>query len=108
MCQRPSSVRLLTRHHLVPQAWYRERVNGVRRQEEWLLLRRDSNTNVVPLCRPCHDLIDNGPWSDRRMWRAMLRRLLLPGEVAHVRRAMGQSWLEREYPSRDHRLALAV
>lgn len=86
LCKRPASVRPLTRHHLVPQ-----RYRGC-----W------ANQNIVPLCRRCHDQVDGCPPQryrrDKRLWRSMLRRCLTPSEVSHVRRTMGQAWLDREYP----------
>lgn len=98
MCLRDASVRALTRHHLVPQRYY----SGVVFAD-----RRDANENVVPLCRPCHDLIDCGPWSERRPHRVMLRRLLTAGELSSIRRRRDERWLERHYPAGgvepDHR-----
>lgn len=86
LCRRPSHVRMLTRHHLVPQ-----RFAG-----------RWDNENIVPLCRPCHDQVDGcAPRFHRRdklLWRSMLRRAMRPGEVSYVRRMMGQTWLDLNYP----------
>jgi 5-methylcytosine-specific restriction endonuclease McrA len=87
LCERPANVRPLTRHHLVPQRY----------EGTW------TNENIVPLCRRCHDQVDGCPPArtrrDKRLWRAMLRRAMKPGEVSHVRRMMGQEWLDREYPT---------
>lgn len=82
MCERPASVRPLTRHHLVP----------IRAGGTW------RNQNIVPLCRPCHDLIEQ-PANLARLWRTMLRGRLTEGEVSHIRRVKGDNWLEHEYPS---------
>lgn len=84
MCERPSKVRRLTRHHIVPK------VDG----GSWV------NNNIVPLCRLCHDLIDCHKRSDRRRWRRMLRHRLRPGELRYARNKMGQAWLDGEYPVR--------
>jgi hypothetical protein len=75
--------RRLTRHHLVPSS-----KGGDSR-----------NHNIVPLCRPCHNLIDCLRLKDQLPYRAMLRRLLHPGEVNYIRSKMGVSFLEKYYPS---------
>lgn len=84
MCERPSSVRPLTRHHLVPRA----------EGGSWL------NPNIIPLCRPCHDLIDMGPPRERRMWRAKLRLRLEVGELTYARRRLGADEFDYRYPPR--------
>lgn len=71
LCRRPSSVRPLTRHRLIPGAF-----GG-----------RYEPANCVPLCRPCHDDVDNRDYADRRRARRMLRAVLWPEEIAHARRA---------------------
>lgn len=87
MCQRPRRVRPLTRHHLVPLRWFMG--DGYRYRTI-----RNSNANIVPLCRPCHDLIeDYDPIA-----RKMLRRLLTQQEVAFAVRLRGIAWLNWEYP----------
>lgn len=95
MCQRPSTVRVLTRHHIVPQTIFRSR--KIKNPHAWSE-RMNTNPNVVPLCRPCHDLIDMGDFALRVIWRRMLRRLLLPGEIGFARRVMGDDWLDEQYP----------
>lgn len=87
MCQRSKRVRPLTRHHLVPLRWFLgdgERYRTV----------RNANANIVPLCRPCHDQIEEHDPIARRM----LRRLLTQQEVAFAIRVKGVEWLHREYP----------
>lgn len=94
MCLRPSSeewipgvLRLLTRHHLVPCRWFRKHA-------EWRDL-RDVDANIVPLCRPCHDLIES---KDGLPHRKMLRRALLQEEIAFIVQVRGRDWLELRYP----------
>ena len=52
LCLRDQRIRPLTRHHVVPKRWFRSRglPNSL----------RDADANIVPLCRPCHDLIHHG------------------------------------------------
>lgn len=73
LCLRPASVRPLTRHRIVPGA-----VTGPYKP-----------VNCVPLCRPCHELVDN--WQERdpastRMYRRALRASMWPEEIAHAKR----------------------
>lgn len=86
MCQREWKVRPPTRHHLVPQAWFRQRKVGIR-------ILMNANANIVPLCRPCHDLVEDYPTVRRE-----LRRCLGSAEVAFVLQMIGRNWFEREYP----------
>jgi len=87
LCLRSRSVRRLTRHRLVPG----------REGGEY------AYANVVPLCRPCHDLVDGCTMRarkrDRALWRAMLRRVMTDAEVAYVQRVMGDGWLRENYPT---------
>lgn len=71
LCLRTREIRRLTRHRLVPGAYGGSYVAD----------------NVIPLCRPCHDLVDNR-WlsAERRQARRMLRAVLWPSEIAHARR----------------------
>ena len=98
MCLRSDRVRRLTRHHLVPQRHFEQMVIAEKMSRRAMKRRRDANENVIPLCRVCHDLIDCGTFSDQRLWRAMLRRLLTPGEISAIRRRMGEEWFDRNYP----------
>lgn len=98
MCKRPSSVRPLTRHHIVPQVWFKRRSfvlvrDGVGRAIARALI-RDVDANVVPLCAPCHAEVEEDMGS-----RRMLRRLLAASEVAYAIKLRGQEWFERYYPS---------
>lgn len=88
MCERPWKVRPPTRHHLVPTRWFMSSQGAPYRQI------RNSNANIIPLCRPCHDLIEKREPFSRRM----LRRLLTQQEIAFAVRMRGIGWLNREYP----------
>jgi hypothetical protein len=90
MCQRPKSVRPLTRHHLVPVRWF------FGEGTPWRAV-RNANANIVPLCRACHDLIEDGDL----VARGMLGRLLTQQEIAFVIRLRGIQWLSAEYPLRE-------
>lgn len=91
MCLRPASVRPLTRHHLVPEAWFL-------RQPLAMRLIRNAHANIVPLCRPCHDLVDNRSNLVREEARMHLRRSFSQSEIAFAIQVRGQHWLDREYP----------
>lgn len=86
MCLRHKSVRQLTRHHLIPQSWWRNQTHG------WRQL-RNLSANVVPLCRPCHDLVEK-----ERDSRCMLRRMLTQTEIAFIISVRSQKWLDMRYP----------
>lgn len=94
MCQRSSSVRRLTRHHLVPQSWFNRRIFVVAsvRVDRYLL--RDCDANIVPLCQPCHVEVEN-----EESGRAMLRRLLGGQEAGFAVQFRGQDWFDRIYPA---------
>ena len=102
MCDRPADVRPLTRHHIVPQWWFRDQAARARSRglepPHWPT-KANVYANIVRLCRPCHDLIDHGPRHERLRYRRMLRALLHPEELAFARRTRGQAWLDEEYPS---------
>jgi hypothetical protein len=86
MCLRPSSVRPLTRHHLLPLAWFR------RRPKRAPLANADAN--IVPLCWPCHCAVEEiGSHA-----RVELRRSLGAAEIAFVIAVAGQAWVDRRYP----------
>jgi hypothetical protein len=87
MCRRPSSVRPLTRHHLVPLSWFRER-------ERFAPL-RNVDANIIPLCEACHKQIERREPAHARV---ELRRLLYPSEVAFVLQTAGRGWLDLRYP----------
>jgi hypothetical protein len=87
MCRRPSRVRQLTRHHLIPQEWWRQR-------GEDIAPLRNAAANIVPLCRPCHDEVETDVES-----RRMLRRVLTQTEVAFVIDVIGRAWMDERYPA---------
>lgn len=89
MCQRPAHVRPLTRHHLVYDSWFR-------RQPAEMRVYRNAHANIVPLCRPCHDLVHD---YDDDSGRVLLRRSLTQAEVAFVIAVRDRAWLELAYPS---------
>lgn len=92
MCGRAKSVRPLTRHHLVPQRWFRG-------EPEHIQLLRSATANLIPLCRPCHDEVDNRDRHDRMDARRMLRRSLTQAEVAFAIQVWGRADFDREYPA---------
>lgn len=89
MCQRPAHVRPLTRHHLVPEEWFRRQPVTLRRY-------RNAHANIVPLCRPCHDLVHDR--DDPVPGRVLLRRSLTQAEIAFVIAVRDRAWLELAYP----------
>lgn len=91
MCLRPASVRHLTRHHIVPEAWFL-------RQPLHLRLIRNAHANIVPLCRLCHDLVDNRDADEREDARRMLRRTFSQSEIAFAVQVRGLKWLNDTYP----------
>lgn len=92
MCGKPKAVRPLTRHHLVPQSWFRY-------QDGHVKALMSATANLIPLCRLCHDLVDNSDdlW-ERVEARKMLRRSLTQQEIAFAIQVRGQSWLDIAYP----------
>lgn len=93
MCGRPRNVRPITRHHLVPQAWFDELEESDPRR-----MLRNATANLVPLCRQCHDLVDNRDEYVRVESRRMLRRSLAQSEIAFAIHLRGRHWLEHHYP----------
>ena len=80
-CERPErgvGGRQLTRHRLVPG-----RLGG-----------RYVMQNVVPVCRSCHDELEEQDPLARRM----LRPKLWPLEIAHVIEEVGYEWFNAMYP----------
>lgn len=92
MCQRPHSVRHLTRHHLVPVSWFL-------RQPWPLRLIRNAHANIVPLCREDHDRVDSRDLEEREEARRHLRRCLSQAEIAFVIQVKGIRWLNQHYPT---------
>ncbi len=95
MCLRTARVRPLTRHHLVPESWFRQ-------QPLALKMIRNAHANIVPLCRSCHDRVDNYATEeelrDRVEARRHLRRSLTQQEIAFAIQVRGQDWLDHHYP----------
>jgi hypothetical protein len=87
MCLRSGHVRQLSRHHLIPQHWWRQQGTLVSRL-------RNAGANIVPLCRGCHDEVERDIES-----RRMLRRVLTQEEVAFVIDVRGRQWLDHRYPA---------
>lgn len=88
----PEAVRIMTRHHLVPQHWFRN-------NPEYQRL-KGCDANIVPLCRSCHDLVELPDWKGGFEYRRELRGLLTQAEVAFVIQMRGRDWLELRYPLR--------
>lgn len=93
MCLRPATVRKLTRHHLVPQAYFNCR-GGTGTQWRYL---RDVDANVVGLCRDDHDLIHSIEWGE--FAKIFLRNSLTQEEIAFMIQVRGLEWVNRFYPS---------
>ena len=93
MCQRPNRVRPLTRHHLVPLRWF---LSG---GGQHLRMVRNANANIIPLCRPCHDLVEQDQDA-----RRMLRKLLTQQEIAFAVRTIGLRWFNHRYPQSEDSL----
>lgn len=91
MCGRSSIVRELTKHHLVPASWFL-------RQPYLLRKIRNAHANIIPLCRPCHDLIDHRSEVERAPARRELRRCLGQAEISFAIQIRGKEWLDKEYP----------
>jgi hypothetical protein len=88
MCQRTADVRPITRHHLVPQAYfltYNEPFRGL----------RNCDACIVPLCRPCHDAVERHKNHDDRK---MLRKVLMQDEIAFCIQVRGKAWFDKRYP----------
>lgn len=92
MCLRPASVRPLTRHHIIPESWFL-------RQPYHLRVIRNAHANICPLCRPCHDLVDNRDEDERMSARRELRRSFSQSEIAFAIQVRGIDWLNETYPA---------
>lgn len=89
LCLRPDRIRKLTRHHVVPQRWFR--LYGL---DGYI---RDADANIIPLCAACHrDVEAPGDASARRM----LRKVMGPSEAAYAITLCGQTWFDTRYPLR--------
>ncbi len=85
MCRRHSSVRKLTRHHLIPKRW--------KGWERFSVEVRDCDSNIVPLCAACHGSVETD-----RVARSMLRKALGSNEVGFILRIRDQAWFDLRYP----------
>ncbi|SRR5258708_31060805 len=95
MCLRPASVRKLTRHHLVDQAWFKKRMalaDGAEWMRLWRL--RDCDVNCIPLCEPCHRAVE-----EDALARRMLRKALGGAEAAFAIQLRGARWFNARYPA---------
>lgn len=92
MCQRPHTVRRLTRHHLIPVYWWM-------RQPLPLRSFRNAWAGMVPLCRQDHDLLHSKDEEERIEARRMLRRSLTQQEIAFMIAVRGKTWLDIHYPA---------
>lgn len=63
-------------------------------QGERFRMIRNANANIIPLCRICHDMVEDHDAIARRM----LRRLLSQQEIAFAVRLRGIQWLNHRYP----------
>lgn len=52
-------------------------------------------SNVVKLCRRCHDMIERG------VCLSNLRAALKTSEIMHVERVAGRDWLDSMYPTTE-------
>lgn len=93
MCGREKRIRPITRHHLVPIAWFAKLAEDDPRRAL-----RNATANLIPLCRPCHDLVDARDPVVRAEGRRMLRRSLGQAEIAFAIHVRGRSWLAFHYP----------
>lgn len=89
LCLRPRSVRPLTRHRIIPAP----------------LRGPYTPNNCVPLCRPCHELVDHWDSSIRDPARRMLRAVLWPAEIGYAL-ARSSYWFDRWYPRPPRELVL--
>lgn len=78
--------RPLTRHHLLPLEWFKYQLAPTRAV-------RSVDANIVPLCRQCHDEVEDDEES-----RRMLRRALGADEVSFAIQLAGEQWFEERYP----------
>lgn len=83
----------LTRHHLVPKSHFTSGILGY--TPIWVVKVRDADANIVPLCRGCHDEVEQ-----TEAGRVRLRARMSQAEVAYCIQVRGQAWLERRYPAR--------
>lgn len=110
-CRICGSTEGLTRHHLVPQMWFR-RGRGERHHKH-------HPDNIIPLCVYCHQALEGEHGLDRatrqarrREQRRRLRVCLTADEIMFATRTRGRAWLDHHYPAdvpvHDARRRLAV
>lgn len=101
MCQR-GEPRIVTRHHVVPQSFFKDRSFGLL---TWLgrpgaeierHLLRDCDANCVPLCVQCHIAVEV---RDDDSGRRSLRKVLAASEAALAVQLRGQAWFDARYPA---------
>jgi hypothetical protein len=84
--------RELTRHHLIPHAWFMSQDHEVKRL-------RNANANIVPLCVSCHRLVDGVRDPVLRLQkRSALRGALATVEIAFIIQVLGKPWFDEHYP----------
>ena len=71
---------------------------------------RNANANIVPLCRPCHDLVEDRDPVIQMHARVHLRRVLTQAEISFAIAVWGKDEFDSHYrwerPAR--RVALAA
>lgn len=92
-CRICPNKRNLTRHHLIPQVWFKYR-------KEELRSLRNANANIVPLCEDCHRIVDGvlDPVGKLQK-RAALRDALYSNEIAFILQVRGPQWFDLAYPT---------
>lgn len=91
MCLRPSHVRPLTRHHIVPLAWWRFLPMPHRALA-------NATANIIPLCRGCHDDVESRDPALRREARRECRVAMTQAEVTFAIAVRGKQWFDHHYP----------
>jgi len=99
LLESPDGARPLTRHHLIPDVWFRDQAQRASTFEEAAEWRRlsDVDANIIPLCRLCHDLVEAVDDEGRRL----LRKVFTEVEVAYALVVRGRDWLDWRYPPLD-------
>jgi hypothetical protein len=82
----------LTRHHLVPEHWFLRQPLALRQI-------RNAHANIIPLCRPHHDLVESKQPVVRLEARRLLRQTLTQDEIVFAIQVRGRAWLDMEYPT---------
>lgn len=71
----------------MPLSWFRDRPR--------FAPLRNADANIVPLCEPCHKLVERRNPNHARI---ELRRVLYAHEVAFVLQTAGTAWFDWRYP----------